>query len=88
MQRIAVADGELGAVVEAEAVAAEPAFAVEEGAGDRVELGDVGAPVGDHRAARRGRRCAACHQSATSCAFASTRPAATVSLPCWAAWAR
>ena len=47
----AVADGELDAGVEAEPVAAEPAFAVEEGAGDGVELGDVGAAVGDHRAA-------------------------------------
>ena len=46
-----VADGELDAVVEAEPVAAEPSFAVDEGAGDGVELGDVGAPVGDHRAA-------------------------------------
>ena len=47
----AVAGGELDAVVEAKPVAAEPAFAVEEGAGDGVELGDVGAAVGDHRAA-------------------------------------
>ena len=37
--------------VEAESVAAEPSVAVEEGAGGGVELGDVGAAVGDHRAA-------------------------------------
>src|SRR6266536_1965826 len=83
----AVADGALGSVGEAETVAAEASLAVEQCAGDGVEFGDVAAPVGDHHAA--GEICsAACHQSAISRAFASTRVAATVSLPCSAAYAR
>src|SRR5688572_30208801 len=47
----AVAGDELGAVVEVQAFATKTSLAVEERAGDGVQLGDVGAPVGDHRAA-------------------------------------